>query len=190
MSDKLKRCGWVDINSQEYIEYHDKEWGVPLHDEQKLYEMLCLEGQQAGLSWITILKKRDNYRIAFDDFDYEKVANYDDAKVQELKGNAGIIRSESKIRAIIKNANTFMAIQKEFGSFDKYIWSYVNFKPLNNIIHDYKEMPTHSELSAKIAKDMKKRGMSFVGPVIIYSFLEAVGIINDHEENCFRNKEV
>jgi DNA-3-methyladenine glycosylase I len=188
--EKFKRCGWVDENSSEYIEYHDNEWGVPLHDDRKLYEMLCLEGQQAGLSWITILKKRDNYRKAFDNFDYEKIAKYDDKKIEELKQDSGIIRSESKIRAIIKNAVAFMEIQKNYGSFDKYIWSYVDYKPINNKIQDYREMPTQTELSAVIAKDLKKKGMSFVGPVIIYSFLEAVGIINDHEIGCFRKKEI
>ncbi len=189
MTDK-KRCGWVDINSPEYVNYHDTEWGIPLHDERKLFEMLCLEGQQAGLSWITILRKRDNYRLAFDNFDYEKIVKYDETKIEQLKQNVGIIRSERKIRAIIKNASVFMEIQKEFGNFSRYIWNYVGNRPINNKISDYREMPVQSELSAKIAKDLKKRGMSFVGPVIIYSFLEAAGLINDHEEECFRKKEI
>ena len=173
-----KRCNWV-TNDEVYIKYHDDEWGVPTHDDRKLVELLVLESFQAGLSWITILKKRENFKKAFDDFDVVKVANYGDDKVEELRNNEGIIRHKGKITSAINNAQVFIEIQKEYGSFDNYIWGFTN----GNIIKS--EYLTESELSKAISKDLKKRGMKFVGPTIIYSYMEAIGIIDNHQEICF-----
>ena len=173
------RCSWVTAD-EVYIKYHDEEWGVPTHDDRELFEFLVLESFQAGLSWITILKKRENFKKAFDDFDVVKVASYDDAKVDELRENEGIIRHKGKIASAINNAQIFIEIQNEFGSFDEYIWSFTDG---NVIKHEYL---TESELSKTISKDLKKRGMKFVGPTIIYSYLEAIGIIDNHQENCFK----
>lgn len=174
-----KRCSWA-TSDEVYIKYHDEEWGVPTHDDRELFEFLVLESFQAGLSWITILKKRENFKEAFDDFDVVKVAGYDDAKINELRENQGIIRHKGKITSAINNAQVFIEIQKEFGSFDKYIWSFTD----GNIIKA--EYLTESELSKSISKDLKKRGMKFVGPTIIYSYLEAIGIIDNHQKNCFK----
>ena len=174
-----KRCKWV-TDDEVYIKYHDEEWGVPTHDDKELFEFLVLESFQAGLSWITILKKRENFKKAFDDFDVVKVAGYDDVKVDELRENEGIIRHKGKIASAINNAQIFIEIQNEFGSFDEYIWSFTDG---NVIKHEYL---TESELSKTISKDLKKRGMKFVGPTIIYSYLEAIGIIDNHQENCFK----
>lgn len=174
----IKRCNWV-TDEEIYIKYHDEEWGVPKHDDRELFELLVLESFQAGLSWITILKKRENFRIAFDEFDYAKIAKYDEDKIEELKENKDIIRHKGKIAAAINNSKIFMEIQEEFGSFDNYIWGFTN----GDIIKA--EFKTESELSKTISKDLKKRGMKFVGPVIIYSYLESIGIINNHQENCF-----
>ena len=174
-----KRCTWAG-SEEIYIKYHDEEWGIATHDDKKLFEMLILESFQAGLSWITILKKRKNFKKAFDDFDVVKVAGYDDAKINELRENQGIIRHKGKITSAINNAQVFIEIQKEFGSFDKYIWSFTD----GNIIKA--EYLTESELSKSISKDLKKRGMKFVGPTIIYSYLEAIGIIDNHQKNCFK----
>jgi|GEM_PF-128167 len=184
------RCTWCDENSEIYCHYHDNQWGVPVYDEQELYEMLILEGMQAGLSWITILKKRENFRIAFDHFDYQKVAIYDDDKIAQLLDNKGIIRNRLKIRAAIKNAQVFLRIQKEFGSFKDYIWAFVDFSPIQNQFEHIEEIPAQTELSEKISKDLKKRGMNFVGPTIIYSFMQAIGMVNDHVTSCFRHKEI
>ena len=173
------RCSWVS-DDEVYIEYHDHEWGIPTHDDRELFEMLVLESFQAGLSWITILKKRENFKKAFDDFDVEKVAGYDDAKVDELRSNEGIIRHKGKIASAINNAKVFIEIQNEFGSFDEYIWSFTDGKVIKA------EYLTESDLSGQISKDLKKRGMKFVGPTIIYSYLESIGIIDNHEENCFK----
>ena len=173
------RCSWVTAD-EVYIKYHDEEWGVPTHDDRDLFELLVLESFQAGLSWITILKKRENFKKAFDDFDVVKVAGYDDVKVDELRENEGIIRHKGKIASAINNAQIFIEIQNEFGSFDEYIWSFTDG---NVIKHEYL---TESELSKTISKDLKKRGMKFVGPTIIYSYLEAIGIIDNHQENCFK----
>ena len=175
----IKRCSWV-TDDEIYIKYHDEEWGVPTHDDHKLFEMLILESFQAGLSWITILKKRENFRKAFDNFDYVKISEYNDNKVNELRENEGIIRHKGKINATINNAKIFMKIQDEFGSFDSYIWEFTNGKIIKA------EFKTESELSKTISKDLKKRGMKFVGPTIIYSYLESIGIINNHQENCFK----
>lgn len=176
-----KRCDWV-TDDNIYIKYHDDEWGVPKYDDEILFEMLVLESFQAGLSWITILKKRENFKKAFDKFDVDKVAKYDDAKVEELRNNDGIIRHKGKITAAINNANIFKEIQNEFGSFSNYIWGFTD----GEII--YGEYLTESDLSNEISKDLKKRGMKFVGSKIIYSYLESIGIINNHSKDCFKNK--
>jgi len=186
----MNRCQWCDENSPEYVKYHDEEWGVPCHDESKLFEMLILEGMQAGLSWITILKKRDNFRKAFDDFDYRKIADYGDDKVLKLVSDTGIIRNRRKIAAAINNARVYMEIQNEFGSFDSYIWSFVGDKPIKNAYNEHSEVPANTEISDSISRDLKKRGMSFVGSTIIYSFMQAVGMVNDHVTTCFRYDEV
>lgn len=173
------RCSWAGPD-EIYIRYHDDEWGIPTHNDRELFEMLVLESFQAGLSWITILKKRQNFKKAFDDFDVEKVADYDESKINELLENEGIIRHKGKITSAINNAQTFIEIQKEFGSFDSYIWSFTNGKTIKA------EYLTESDLSKEISKDLKKRGMKFVGPTIIYSYLESIGIIDNHQEGCFR----
>lgn len=176
---KKKRCNWV-TDEEIYIKYHDDEWGIPTHDDRELFEMLVLESFQAGLSWITILKKRKNFKKAFDNFDVEKVADYDENKVGELSENKNIIRHKGKINSAINNAKVFIKIQKEFGSFDEYIWSFTDRKIIKA------EYMTESELSNKISKDLKKRGMKFVGPTIIYSYLESIGIIDNHQKDCFK----
>ena len=175
-----KRCNWATDVEKIYVKYHDEEWGIPTHDDRQLFEMLVLESFQAGLSWITILKKRENFKKAFDNFDVVKVANYDENKVNELRENAGIIRHKGKINAAIKNAQVFIEIQDEFGSFDEYIWGFTEGKIIKA------EFLTESDLSKRISKDLKKRGMSFVGPTIIYSYLESIGIIDNHQQNCFK----
>ena len=174
------RCTWATDVEEIYIKYHDDEWGVPTHDDRELFEFLVLESFQAGLSWITILKKRDNFKKAFDNFDVVKVANYDENKIKELRENAGIIRHKGKITSAINNAQVFMEIQKEFGSFDEYLWGFTEGEIIKA------EYLTESELSKHISKDLKKRGMKFVGPTIIYSYLEAVGIIDNHQKDCFK----
>lgn len=174
-----KRCSWVTAD-EVYVKYHDDEWGVPTHDDRELFEMLVLESFQAGLSWITILKKRENFKRAFDDFDVRKVASYDDAKVEELRMNEGIIRHKGKINAAVNNAQVFIEIQDEFGSFDEYIWGFTDGEIIKA------EFLTESELSRHISKDLKKRGMKFVGPTIIYSYLESIGVIDNHQECCFK----
>lgn len=178
----VKRCTWVDEKSDIYKDYHDHEWGRPVYDDEKLYEMFLLETFQAGLSWITILKKREAFKEAFDQFDVKKIAQYDEIKVTALLNNEKIIRSKRKIAAAIKNAKIFMDIQNEFGSFSKYIWGFSNNQIIKNIDDNFK---TTSKLSDEISNDLKKRGMSFVGSITIYSYLQAVGIVNDHELNCF-----
>ncbi|MDO7977461.1 DNA-3-methyladenine glycosylase I [Oceanotoga teriensis] len=183
----MNRCDWV-TNDEIYIKYHDEEWGIPVHDDRKLFEMLILEGAQAGLSWITVLKKRENYRKAFDNFDYNKIANYDDKKIDKLLKNSGIIRNKRKINSAINNSKIFIKIVNEFDSFDKYLWSFVNFKPIKNNFNTIEDVPSKTELSDKISKDLKKRGMSFVGSTIIYSYLQAVGVVDDHIKSCFKNK--
>ena len=175
-----KRCNWATDVEEIYVKYHDEEWGIPTHDDRQLFEMLVLESFQAGLSWITILKKRENFKKAFDNFDVVKVANYDENKVNELRENAGIIRHKGKINAAIKNAQAFIEIRDEFGSFDEYIWGFTEGKIIKA------EFLTESDLSKRISKDLKKRGMSFVGPTIIYSYLESIGIIDNHQQNCFK----
>lgn len=178
-----KRCFWVDLKSPIYIKYHDEEWGVPKYDDRYLFELLILEGFQAGLSWLTVLKKREAFRLAFDNFDVQKIANYNDKKVYELLQNPAIIRSKNKILASINNAKIFMEIQKEYGSFSNYIWGFTENKIITNTTG---ELIVSSPLSDKISKDLKKRGMKYVGTIIIYSYLQAIGIINDHDKNCYK----
>ena len=184
MEDKI-RCGWC-LSSDLYKEYHDKEWGVPVYDDQKLFEFLILETFQAGLSWITILKKRENFQSAFDNFDYKKIANYPEEKIQELMLDAGIIRNQLKIRAAVSNAVAFMKVQEEFGSFSKYIWEFTDGKPIDNNRKSLKEVPATSPLSDAISKDLKKRGLKFVGSTVVYAHLQATGMVNDHVEDCWR----
>jgi len=185
-----QRCSWVNLKNELSIKYHDEDWGVLVHEGHKLFEMLILEGAQAGLSWETILKKRENYRKAFDYFDPQKVAQYDDAKQAELLHNKGIIRNRLKIRSAIQNAKVFLEIQKEFGTFDKYIWGFVGHQTIRSGVKSSSEIQPQTELSDKISKDLKKRGMSFVGSVIVHSFMQSIGMINEHEVSCFRYKEV
>ena len=184
----MSRCPWGTADEL-YIRYHDEEWGVPVFDDQKQFEFLILESAQAGLSWHTILKKRKNYRIAYDQFDVQKVAKYDEKKIEELMQNPGIIRNRRKIEASINNAKLFLELQKEFGSFSNFIWSYVDNKPLVNHWKSIREIPAQTELSERISKDLKKRGFKFLGAIIIYSHLQATGIVNDHLVDCFRWKE-
>lgn len=184
-----KRCGWC-VGDSLYEHYHDTEWGVPLHDDGLLFEFLVLETFQAGLSWITILRKRENFRIAFDNFDYKKIALYDDSKKEKLLQDSGIIRNKLKINATITNAQLFMEIQKEFGSFDQFIWNYVDGKPIINAWTDHKDCPANTPLSDQISKDLKKRGFKFVGSTVIYAFMQAIGMVNDHTVDCFRYNEV
>ena len=172
-----------------YAEYHDNEWGCPVHDDNKLFEMLLLEGAQAGLSWETVLKKREAYRKAFDEFDPKKVAQYDDAKIAELMANTGIIRNRLKINAAVINAKLFLEIAKKHGSFDKFIWAYVDNKPIVGHWASFEDMPTTTPISDKISKDLKKMGFKFVGSTIIYSFMQAVGMVNDHLKQCFVYEE-
>ncbi|MBK5207936.1 MAG: DNA-3-methyladenine glycosylase I [Flavobacteriaceae bacterium] len=183
------RCGWCK-NDPLYMAYHDTEWGVPVFADDKLFEFLILETFQAGLSWITILRKRENFRSAFDDFDYKKIANYTEAKFEELLLDAGIIRNRLKIKATISNAVAFMEVQQEFGSFSTYIWSFTNGKPIKNKWKTLSELPATTELSDIISKDLKKRGFKFVGSTVIYAHLQATGMINDHIIDCFRHQEV
>ncbi len=183
------RCSWCGDDPL-YVSYHDNEWGVPVYDDAKLFEFLILETFQAGLSWITILRKRENFRKAFDDFNYQKIAKYDDKKFDELIQNAGIIRNKLKIKATISNANAFMEIQKEFGSFSKYIWGFVNDKPIINQWKSMNEIPATTEISDILSKDLKKRGFKFVGSTVIYAHMQATGMVNDHVVGCFRFKEV
>lgn len=179
----MKRCFWVDERSEIYVKYHDEEWGVPKFDDKELFELLILESFQAGLSWITILKKREAFRKAFDRFEVQKIANYNDEKVYELMNNPDIVRCKNKIKAAINNSKIFIEIQKEFGSFSNYIWGFTNNKVIKNTTG---EIIVSSSLSDKISKDLKKRGMKYVGTIIIYSYLQAIGIIDDHDKACFK----
>ncbi|TRM11296.1 DNA-3-methyladenine glycosylase I [Lentibacillus cibarius] len=183
MTDNRKRCAWV-TDDPIYIDYHDREWGRPVHDDRKLFEMLSLEGAQAGLSWITILKRRDGYRKAFDYFDPEKVSTYDEHKVSELLQDAGIIRNRRKIESVIKNAHAFLNIQKEFGSFDAYIWQFTGGEPILNDWDTHADVPAYTKESKHMSKDLKKRGFTFVGPTICYAFMQATGMVNDHTKDC------
>ena len=186
-----KRCSWAGTTNELMIKYHDDEWGRPVrNNDQLLYEFLILEGAQAGLSWSTVLNKRENYRKAFDNFDYEKIAKYDEKKISELLQNEGIIRNKLKITSAINNAKRFMEVQKEFGSFDKYIWQFVDNKPIQNEIKSMSEIPASTELSSKISKDLKKRKFNFIGTTIMYAFMQAIGMVNDHIIDCFCFDEI
>ena len=185
----LNRCRWCG-QDQLYVAYHDTEWGVPVQEEQKLFEMLILEGAQAGLSWITVLRKRESYRRAFDNFDYAKVAAYDDAKVAALLSDPGIIRNRLKIAGAIKNAHAFLAVQREFGSFDHYIWRFVGGKPRQNSWPSIEQVPAITKEAEQMSKDLIRRGFKFVGPTICYAFMQATGMVNDHTTDCFRYQEL
>lgn len=182
------RCGWAKNDLA--IRYHDAEWGVPLHDDGKLFEFLILEGAQAGLSWDTILRKRENYRVAFDDFDAEKIARYDAAKIESLLRNEGIVRNRLKVASTIQNANGYLKILDEFGSFDSYVWRFVDGKPVKNSRQSLSEIPAKTDISDAMSKDLKKRGFNFVGSTIMYAFMQACGLVNDHLVSCFRYEEV
>ncbi|SFN84359.1 DNA-3-methyladenine glycosylase I [Paenimyroides ummariense] len=183
------RCNWVS-NDELYIKYHDEEWGKPVYDDKVLFEFLVLESFQAGLSWITILKKRENFRKAFDNFNDKKIAKYDDAKIEELLQNEGIIRHRGKIEATINNARVFQEIQKEFGSFSDYLWKYVNGKQIDNKLKSIKDVVAKTEISDALAKDLKKRGFKFMGSTTVYAFMQAIGMVNDHITSCFCYKKV
>ena len=185
----MKRCPWPG-NDELYIKYHDEEWGVPVHDDRKHFEFLVLESAQAGLSWITILRKRENYRASYDNFDPVKVAEYNKKKIDKLMKNAGIIRNIKKIEASINNAKRFLEIAKEFGSFDKYIWKFVNNKPVINKWKSISQIPAKTALSDEISKDLKKRGFKFLGSTTIYAHLQAIGLVNDHLISCFRYRQI
>ena len=187
--NKLKRCGWCEGDAL-YEAYHDNEWGVPVYDDATIFEFLILETFQAGLSWITILRKRENFREAFDDFDYKKIADYSEDKIQELLQNPGIIRNKLKVRSAVTNARAFMEVQEELGSFSNYIWGFVDQKPIQNNIENYKTAAPTTEISDKLSKDLKKRGFKFVGSTVMYAHMQATGMVNDHEVSCFRHKEV
>jgi DNA-3-methyladenine glycosylase I len=183
------RCQWAGSDPL-YIAYHDKEWGMPVYDDQKLFEFLILEGMQAGLSWITILRKRENYRMAFDNFDAVKISRYKSARIEKLMKNEGIIRNRLKIEAVIANARAYLQVQKEFGSFAQYIWGFVDNRPVINNFKTMKEVPPITETAVIMSKNLKKRGFKFVGPTICYAFMQAVGLVNDHTIDCFRHEEV
>jgi DNA-3-methyladenine glycosylase I len=184
-----KRCEWSGLDPL-YIRYHDEEWAVPVHDDRRLFEFLVLEGAQAGLSWITILRKREHYRAAFDGFDAEKVARYGSRKLAALLSDAGIVRNKLKIQSAVGNARAFLAVQEEFGSFAKYQWRFVGGKPVQNARRSMKEVPPRSEVSDAFSKDLKKRGFKFVGTTIVYAHMQAIGMVNDHVVDCFRHREV
>ena len=183
----MKRCTWP--KNELAIRYHDEEWGVPLHDDRKLFEFLILEGAQAGLSWDTILRKRESYRDAFDGFDANKVARYTDKRIEKLLQNEGIIRNRLKVVSAVSNAKAFLKVQKEFGSFDKYVWSFTDGKPIVNKWKESSQIPATSEVSDTLSKDLKKRGFRFVGSTIMYAHMQATGMVNDHQVSCFRYKQ-
>jgi len=187
--EKKIRCMWASADPL-YVKYHDTQWAVPVHDDQKLFEFLILEGAQAGLNWLTILKKRENYKKAFDNFEAEKIVKYDLAKTRALLSNKGIIRNRLKIESVIKNAKVFLSVQKEFGSFDSYIWRFVGGAPVNNSWTEHDKIPSMTKESICMSNDLKKRGFKFVGPVICYAFMQAVGMVNDHLTSCFRYEEI
>lgn len=185
MRTEKKRCWWADGSDADSVRYHDQEWGRPLHDDRRLFEMLTLEGAQAGLSWSTILRKRDQYRRAFADFDPNKVARFDARRVAALMADAGIVRNRLKIESTIANAGAFLEVQRQFGSFDRYLWSFVDDRPIVNLPRSRGDVPANTPLSDRISKDLKKRGFGFVGTTIIYAYLQAVGVVNDHARECF-----
>ncbi|MFN8444263.1 MAG: DNA-3-methyladenine glycosylase I [Caldilineaceae bacterium] len=182
---ELIRCAWCGTDPL-YIKYHDEEWGVPCHEDRQLFEMICLEGAQAGLSWITVLRKRESYRAAFDNFDAEKIVCYGEDKVDELLQNPGIVRNRLKVNAFIKNARSFLTVQHEFGTFDRYIWQFVNGQPIVHNFASLREIPAKTAEAEAMSKDLQKRGFTFVGPTICYAFMQACGLVNDHLLDCFR----
>lgn len=186
---EISRCEWC-LGSDLYRQYHDEEWGVPVHDDQKLFEFLILEGAQAGLSWSTILNKRENYRKAFDGFDPEKVVRYTPARIQKMLQDPGIVRNRLKVESAVSNAYAFLKVQAEFGSFDAYIWDFVDGKPIQNAWKSLKQLPATTEISDRLSKDLKKRGFRFVGSTIMYAHMQATGMVNDHVTDCFRHREL
>ncbi len=186
----LPRCAWVPLNDALYVAYHDEEWGVPVFDELRLFEFLVLEAFQAGLSWRTILHKRQNFRQAFDNFDPQKVARYDETKIAQLLQNAGIVRNRLKIKAAVNNARAFLKIQNQYGSFSRYIWQFIDGKPIVNYWKSNDEIPVRTELSDKISKNLKEHGFQFVGSTIVYAHMQATGMVNDHLVHCFRHREI
>lgn len=189
MDSKKIRCGWCGTDPL-YVKYHDEEWGAPVKDDKTMFEFLLLETFQAGLSWITILRKRENFRKAFDDFDYKKIAKYDQSKIDSLLQNEGIIRNKLKVHSAVTNAKLFMEVQKEFGSFSNYIWGFVNHKRIKNIWKTHKDAPATTAESDALSKDLKKRGFKFVGSTVVYAHMQATGMVNDHIEDCFRFHQV
>lgn len=183
------RCGWC-LGDPLYVAYHDEEWGVPVRDDRKLFEFLTLETFQAGLSWLTVLKKRAHFRRVFDEFDYRRIAFYGEDKIAELLDDPGIIRNRLKVRAAVSNARAFMEVQEEFGSFSEYIWRFTNGRPIRNTVQDYREAPATTPLSDKLSKDLKSRGFKFVGSTVVYAHMQATGMVNDHEVTCFRYDQV
>ena len=181
---EIVRCAWA-ISSPEMTAYHDKEWGVPVHDDRVLFEFIVLEGMQAGLSWSTVLNRRPSFRIALDDYDIERIAAYDEAEHERLMANRGIIRHTAKVRAVKQNAQAFIKVQEEFGSFDKYLWDFVGGEPIQNNFPTLADLPVKTDLSVKLGKDLVKRGFAFVGPTIVYAYMQAVGVVNDHTTDCF-----
>lgn len=190
MVNNRQRCGWVPENDAQYLQYHDVEWGVPLHDDLKLFEMLILEGQQAGLSWRTILYKRQNFRKAFDYFDPERIAVYDESKIESLMSDPTIIRNRLKINSVIQNAKSFLAVKMEFGTFNSYIWKFVGDKPVLNRWENHDEIPSNTIISDEMSRNLAERGFKFTGTTICYSFMQAVGMVNDHVTSCFRYGEI
>ena len=184
MVKNLERCAWAG-DDELYCRYHDEEWGIPVHEDKKLFEMLILEGAQAGLSWITILRKRANYRRAFDGFDIDKILTYDECKVASLMQDPGIVRNRLKIQSVITNARAFRAVQEEYGSFDRYLWAYVDGTPICHSWSDASKLPAKTDLSDLVSRDLKKRGFKFVGSTIIYAYMQSIGMVNDHTANCF-----
>lgn len=187
---EIFRCPWVDLEKPDYVAYHDKEWGVPVYDDHKIFEFLTLEGAQAGLSWYTVLRKRQSYRIAFSQFDPQNVARYSDRKIEELLTNPGIIRNKAKILSAVNNARQFLKVQEEFGSFHAYIWRFVGGKPIVNTIRELKDYPVTSPESDALSKDLKERGFKFVGSTICYAHMQATGMVNDHAISCFRRQQI
>jgi len=189
VTDARPRCGWA-LHSAVYLQYHDEEWGAPLHDDRRLFEMLVLEGAQAGLSWITVLNKRERYREVFDFFDAEKIAAYDDAKIASLLQDPGIIRNRLKVQAAVTNARAYLRVRDEYGSFNRYIWQFVDGKPIVNHWQTLRELPAQTALSDAMSKDLKQRGFKFVGSTICYAYMQAVGMVNDHTVDCWRWPEL
>jgi DNA-3-methyladenine glycosylase I len=190
MAADPKRCFWVSLDKPYYVDYHDSEWGVPVHDDQRHFEVLILEGAQAGLSWETILRKREHYRRAFAGFDPAKVARFTPARIEKLLLNPGLVRNRLKINSAVKNARAFLAIQKEFGTFDAYVWRFAGNRPINRKRQSRADVPAKTEESDALSKDLQKRGFNFVGSTIMYSYMQAVGLVNDHTTDCFRHKSV